>query len=61
MSDSSKVRFVGKYTEDRELTGIEKNGIIDVSNGYKAIKVLKQYNAIETYEIEKNTNSNEKK
>jgi len=59
MSDSSKIRFVGKYTEDRELTGIEKNGIIDVSNGYKALKILKQYSAIETYEIEKNTNSNE--
>jgi hypothetical protein len=41
-SDESKIRFQGKYTETRNLTIDERNGIIAVINGYNALIYLSE-------------------
>jgi hypothetical protein len=42
MSDNSNVRFVGKYTEDRELSGIEKKN----NRCFKWIQSFKNFKTI---------------
>jgi len=37
-SKDAKMRLTGKYTKDRKLTSQERQGIIDVLNGYQYLK-----------------------